>query len=80
MEEFFYMQSHISLCTEIKVGDLQEFLLWFILSRSVPNIATVAMDGLSSGRGIFRAHHSAPNFPVLPTPLYYIYIYWKLNS
>ena len=51
MEEFFYMQSHISLCTEIKVGDLQEFLLWFILSRSVPNIATVAMDGLSSGRG-----------------------------
>ena len=45
-----FICSHTLACAQ-KVGDLQEFLSWFISSRSVPNITTVAMDGLSSGRG-----------------------------
>lgn len=42
--------SHTLACAEA-VGNLSEFLIWFNASSSAPNITSVAMDGLSSGRG-----------------------------
>ena len=40
-----------TLATAESVGDLEQFLQWFISSCQAPNITTVTMEGLSSGRG-----------------------------
>ena len=40
-----------SIAAAETVGDLSEFLKWFVSSTQAPNITAISMDGLSSGRG-----------------------------